>query len=92
MTITPKVIEAYKELLINPSKHNLTITPITECFKPSEKVTAKHILAEAYIRHINKPLPKLVLYIIMDEMYGTCMEKDLNGNLGYKLAFNNVTL
>lgn len=87
--LCPETINAYKELITNPQKHGLDITPITDFFIESTVVIPKHLLAKAYIEHINKPLPKVILYIIMDEIYGCCREKDDNGDLGYKLIVNN---
>lgn len=89
MTLTPEVVSAYKELITNPKKHGLELTAITDFFIENDKVTAKHILAKAYADHIQKPLPKVIIYIIMDEIYGQCSEKADDGNLGYKLTFNN---
>lgn len=86
MELTPAAIDAYKKLLTSPAEYGFfDYKPIREFFQESEEVTAKHTLAEAYIKHINRPLPKVVLYIIMDEIYGQCVHKDKNGNLGYKL-------
>ncbi|NDV96467.1 hypothetical protein D0T84_16320 [Dysgonomonas sp. 521] len=88
MVLNEQTVNAYKELLINPQKHNLKITSITDFFAPSEIVIAKDILAKSYIDHINKPVPKIIIYIIMDDLYGACIEKDSNnGNLGYKLTY-----
>lgn len=86
MILTPETVSAYKELITDPQKHGLELIAITDFFVKSDKVTAKHILAKAYIDHIQKPLPKLILYIIMDEIYGCCRLKDENGNLGYNLT------
>ncbi|QIK58778.1 hypothetical protein G7050_02545 [Dysgonomonas sp. HDW5A] len=88
MNLTPETVSAYKELITNPQNHGLELTSITDFFIKSDKVTAKHILARAYIDHIQKPLPKVILYIIMDEIYGQCSEKADDGNLGYRLTFN----
>lgn len=87
MKITPEVIAAYKELVLNPQKNGLPIDSLTDCFEKSDTVTAKHLLAESYINHINKPLPKIILYIIMDDVFGQCDGKDENKDLGYHLKF-----
>jgi len=88
MIITPAAVAAFKECITHPSNHGLSITPITDFFIPGEVVIPKHILARAYMDHINKPIPKLVLYIIMDEIYGVCTEKAADGCLGYRLKMN----
>lgn len=88
MKINPETINAYTELLLNPSKHGLDFIPLTDCFKKSDTVTAKHVLAKQFIEYLGKPLPKVVLYIIMDNVFGQCDGKDPEGHLGYYLEFN----
>lgn len=86
--LTPETVDAYKTLITKPKENGLQFDAITDCFEKSETVTAKHILAEAYIIHIDKPLPKVILYIIMDDLFGQCNGKDENGCLGYYLRFS----
>lgn len=88
-TLNPETIDAYKTLITKPKENGLPFDAITECFDKSETVTAKHILAKQYIDYIGKPLPKVILYIIMDDLFGQCTGKDKNGDLGYKLKFNH---
>lgn len=89
--LTPGHIEAYKELLNNPSSHGFTFRKLTECFKESSTVIPKHELYKIYIDYLQKPLPKIVFYIIMDEIYGNVIDKDeTSGNLGYKLEFVDI--
>jgi hypothetical protein len=87
MILNVETIDAYQELLTNPAKNKLHFKPIKECFEKSEIVTAKHTLAEQFIEYVEKPLPKLILYIIMDQVFGLCDGKDEDGNLGYHLKF-----
>ena len=54
-------------------------------FEKSDKVTAKHILFDQLIEVIKVPLPKVIFYILMDEMFGFGNYKDENGFLGYSL-------
>lgn len=82
-----EVIEAYKTLLTQPGANGLSFKPITECFEKSETVTAKHILAKQFLTYLDKPLPKVILYIVMDQIFGLCDGKDSNGYLGYHLKF-----
>ena len=91
MILNEQTIGAYKELLTNPFKHGLTFKPITECFEKSEKVTAKHILAKEFTDYLDKPLPKVIFYIVMNQLFGQCDGKDENGNLGYHLRFTAPT-
>jgi len=67
--LTPETISAYKTVITNPKEHGLSFNAITDFFEQSETVTAKHELADAYIKHINKPLPKVILYIIRNLGY-----------------------
>lgn len=85
--LTPEVINAYKTLITNPKEHGLEFKPLTECFEKSDLVTPKHILAKEYLDYIQKPLPKVILYIIMDEVFGICDGKAESGDLGYHLIF-----
>ena len=87
MILNPQTIDAYKELLLNPSKYNLDFRPITDCFVKSDNVTAKHILAKKFTDYLNKPLPKVILYIVMNQVFGQCDGKDTDGYLGYHLQF-----
>jgi hypothetical protein len=88
--LTPETISAYKKLITNPKENGLPFDAIADCFEKNETVVAKHELADAYIKHIDKPLPKAILYIIMDDIFGQCNGKDGNGNLGYYLRFTRV--
>lgn len=89
MELNPQTVDAYKTLITNPKENNLPFDSITDCFDKSKDVTAKHILAKQYIDYIDKPLPKVILYIIMDQIFGQCNGKDANGDLGYYLKFNH---
>ena len=87
MELTPQAIGAYKELLSNPSKHGFSFKPLKDYFEESETVTAKHILFDQLLLSIRVPLPKVVFYILMDEMYGGTIGKDESGYVGYHLKF-----
>jgi hypothetical protein len=84
MELNKQTIDAYRELLTNPEKHGLPFKALAECFKASDKITAKHIIYGQFINYLKKPLPKVIFYIIMDELFG-CDGKDEKGDLGYKL-------
>ena len=90
--LSPGLVAAYKELLTNPKKNGFDFRPITECFREIETVTPKHELFNVYIEYLQKPLPKVIFYIIMDELYGNLTGRamdaeDKSGYLGYKLEF-----
>ena len=87
MELNEATINAYKTLIIKPKENGLPFESLTECFEKSDKITAKHILARQFIDYIDRPLPKAILYIIMDEIYGPCQGKDENKDLGYYLKF-----
>lgn len=86
MVLTPGIINAYKELMINPTLHGLSFKSLSECFEVCEKVTPKDILYEQYLAYLQRPLPKVVFYIIMDELYWHLVAKDEETkDLGYRL-------
>ncbi len=93
MQLNEQTIAAYKTLITEPAKHGLTITPLEEFFVKSDVVTAKHILAKNYMDHVApRDLPKVILYIIMDQVFGICDGKDAEGLLGYHLTPKTPTV
>lgn len=89
MTISEELIDAYKKILLNPKEYDLPFIGITDFFEESETVTPKHILTKQYIDHCKGTLSKLVLYVIMNEIYGIGCESE-NGDFGYKLKVKEV--
>lgn len=87
MNLTPQAVDVYKQLMTNPNEHGFfDYKPLAECFEECEEVTPKHILFESYKAYLKRDLPKVIFYIIMDELYGKLIAKDeRTGNLGYKL-------
>jgi hypothetical protein len=85
MYLTPELVASFKTAIENPTEHGFAFKPFKDYWLSSDVVTAKHILADEYMKIVN--IPKLVLYIIMDEVFGQCRDKDKDGLLGYKLAF-----
>jgi len=84
MNLTPDVVVAYKTLMTKPKENGLENIPsLDECFAPAEEARAKHLLYEDYIKLIGKPVPKVIFYIVMDELHSTVKAPD--GNLGWKL-------
>jgi hypothetical protein len=85
--MSPLLIEMMRNSLVDPKGNQQDFDPFHECFEKSDIVTAKHILAQQYLKKINRPnIPKLILYIIMDKELGICNGKDDSGNLGYFLT------
>lgn len=85
--LNQETVEAYAQLVTDPAAYNLPFRSIKECFEKSDTVTAKHLLAGDYIRNEAKLLPKIMCYIIMDNIFGQCDGKDADGYLGYHLKF-----
>ena len=69
MTLTPELIEAYKKMITNPKEYNLEFESLGEIFEKSEIAIAKHLVYDSYLLRIKKPVPKVIFYIIMDEMF-----------------------
>jgi len=89
MTLSPELIAEYKRLLLNPIEGNLPIMPIKEFFTKSEIVTPLNVLAKAYMDHVGSGLPKMILYIVMFDIYGHPKDKAENGSAGYYLTTPN---
>jgi len=96
MILSKEAVDAYKELLTNPKKNNLPIEPITDVIVKSETVTGQHNLFKDFISylHLNLPkadLPKVIFYILLEEIFGPCTRKDETGCAGYHLKVNPVS-
>ena len=87
MNLNPETVNAYKTIMLDPGKYGFKFKGIKEVFIKSKKCTANHILFKQYIEYINKPLPKVLFYIIMMEVFGQCNGKD-NSDLGYFLELD----
>jgi hypothetical protein len=85
--LTPAAIEAYKEAVSNPSKHNLKMRLFAECLQKSETITASHILFDAYHKNENHKVPKVIFYMLLEDIYGQAQGKDGDGYAGYFLSF-----
>jgi len=78
-------VNAYKTIMEGPLAYGFDFRPLSECFEPSEVATPKHILFKEYVEYIQKPLPKVMFYIVMDGLYPVV--KASSGEFGYKLKF-----
>lgn len=85
ISLNPESVAAYKELLTNPAANKLPFKVLSEIFKESDVCIPKHILFKQYIDRIKAPLPKIMFYIIMDDVYAARIAKAETGELGYKL-------
>lgn len=95
MILSQEAVSAYKELLSNPQNNNLPIKPITEVIVKSETVTAQHNLFNDFALYLksnlpNADLPKVIFYILLQEIFGNCTGKDETGAAGYHLKVNQV--
>lgn len=81
MILDEQTVNAYKNMLSNPKEYNLPFKSLGELLIPSDKVIAKHILYNDYKKAIDRNVPKVVFYIIMDEIFPIGKAED--GNLGY---------
>ena len=75
MYLTPELVAAFKNKLT-----------IDKDFEPAEKDTASHVLYKEWKAFTGYDgIPKLIFYILMDEIYGPTGEVDESGCLGRKL-------
>lgn len=83
--ILPAVI-MLSVIFILSSGMTIQFKPLHECFEEIEEVTPKHLLFEDFANYLQKPLPKVIFYIIMDELYSHLIDKDeKTKDLGYRL-------
>jgi len=62
---------------------------IEQYYTPANDATPKHVLFKEFVDKTKwKGLPKIVYYILMDELYP--IKKAADGNLGYCVTFNVV--
>jgi len=81
MELNQESISAYRELLANPKNHNLPFPSFRDLFLPSDEAIAKHVAHEKYCKLIDRNIPKVIFYILMDEIFP--QKKDSEGNLGW---------
>jgi hypothetical protein len=75
MVLTPELIEHAKKEV-----------DITQYFQPSEVCTPKHELFKQFIEGTKwKGLPKIIFYILMDDLFPSSIKKAPCGDLGYSL-------
>ncbi len=89
MILNKESVDAYKELITRPKENGLDFPALDELLEQHEEGTPKHILFQQYIDIIKKPVPKVMFYIIVDELY-PAMVKCADGNFGWKLKIKNI--
>jgi hypothetical protein len=89
ITLSSETVDAYKELMISPKTHGLEMPSLSECFEEADTATANHILFDEYIKRVQRPVPKIVFYILMNELYRPNLVKCADGNYGYKLKLTD---
>jgi hypothetical protein len=85
LTLSPEAVNAYKTILQDPVAYKMDFKPLGEVLVKSDKITAQHILFNEFAAYIKRPLPKVIFYIILNEIYGMTQGNDENGNAGYYL-------
>lgn len=88
MNLDADVVEAYRINLIDPKANGLTFDPLAEYFDKSETVTSRQVLAKQYTDYINVNIPKVILRVVMDDLFKKYKCRDKNGNNGFYLKFN----
>jgi hypothetical protein len=83
--VTPQTVQLAKDIL--QSGIDGKFPPFKECFEWDVTVVAKHELYEQYRDFTGCQIPKVFVYIVMDQLFGVPAHKDAKGNLGYKLKF-----
>jgi len=96
MVLSKEAVDAYKVLLTNPKNNNLPIEPITDVIVKSDTVIAQHILFKDFLSYLhsklpNADLPKVIFYILLEEIFGPCTGKDETGCAGYHLKVNQIS-
>ena len=84
--ICEETVAMAKEILLSGK----SFKPFDQLFTPSETVTAKHELYEQFVAKTNCQIPKIFIYIIMDDLFGIATDKDEKGNFGYKLLISLI--
>lgn len=88
ITITEELVANVKVGMLDPKAAGRPQRPLSEIFTPADEVTAKHVLAGCLKAYDYPRMPKLLIYIIMDEIYGVAKDKDKSGAAGYHLQYN----
>ncbi|MBX7242582.1 MAG: hypothetical protein K1X92_12645 [Bacteroidia bacterium] len=70
-------IGEYTEILNNPQDYGLDMKPFKAYFQKSDEVTAQHELAEQFRNDINSNVPRLVIYILLQEHFGNAKHCDI---------------
>lgn len=68
--MTPESVALFRKFVEHPEEFDgCDYKPIRECFQKSDRCTPQHILFGEYIAYLKRPLPKVMFYIIMDEIF-----------------------
>jgi len=91
LTITPDVINSYKLLLTKPEEYGLDFPAITTCLIKSDVPTEKSELVKSYLTYINRSIPKVIMYIIIDQIFPENCGIYTNNRMCYYLKFIKPT-
>lgn len=89
MILSPEAIAAFSKILHHPKDYDMSFRPFPEMWEPAETARANHLLFEDFQAEVPN-CPKLVFYIIMNEIHGLPCDKDEEGRLGYKIRYKPV--
>lgn len=100
MTLSKEVLDLFRTMITDPEKKGIDIKPLKEVFVKSDTITPCSELYKQYLEYIDgRPLPKMIFYIIMREVYGniTTSYLDASGTVkhcdgGYYLRMNPIIL
>ena len=86
--ITPETVALVKDILMSGIKGKYPA--FDKCFVEAETVRAKHLLYQDYVERTGCQIPKVFIYIVMDDIlgmpHGKAEEKEnAPGCLGYRL-------
>ena len=85
MVLNEQTVSAFREVLTNPQAHGFNFKSLSEIFEKSTEPTPKHVLFEKYTALIDRDIPKVIFYILMDELFE--VKKCTNKDLGYCASF-----
>lgn len=88
MILSPELVAAYTKLIKSPKENGLDFPSLDEILEKSDDVIAKHLVFERYADIIKKPLPKVIFYIICDELFTQKIGAD--GHIGYFVKFKDL--
>lgn len=91
ISINPRTIKLYTLMICEPNKFDIDILPLKDVLIKSDQLIPNDLLYKQYLDYIApRPLPKLIFYIIMRDVFGDPRvdSNSENKNAGYYLNLN----